>query len=140
MTRTIYHRVNSGPRNRDENMIPLINIVFLLLVFYMIAGEITALTNEQIDPPISNSDETLNSTAVSLVLHSDHSLRINGVRVELESLDSEILDKLNAVPGHVVLKADKHVKASALDHLLSTLQRNHVTTITLFGRTEGSGS
>ena len=43
-----------APRSLDESMIPAINIVFLLLIFFMVAGQIEA-QNQDLLLPESNS-------------------------------------------------------------------------------------
>jgi biopolymer transport protein ExbD len=48
-----------APRRRldeDERILPLINVVFLLLVFFMVAGRLTAGDPFPIDPPESASE------------------------------------------------------------------------------------
>lgn len=121
-------------RHRDDNVIPLINVVFLLLVFYMIAGQITDTYGRHVEPPVSGSEKFLGHPSIVLVLESDHSLSINGEYVELESLDAAMLGQTGAQRGTVVVKADKEVKAAGLDRLLNVLREHHVATITLYSK------
>ena len=129
--------LTSRSKRSDDNMISLINIVFLLLVFYMVAGEITAVMDDHVDPPISSSMKALEGSSIVLVLDSDNSLSINGQSVELDLLAVRLLEVTGGTPNRVVLKADKDVKATNLDRLLSILREHHVTTITLFSKSIG---
>ena len=121
-------------RHRDDDVIPLINVVFLLLVFYMIAGQITDTYGHQVEPPTSSSEKLLGHPPVILVLESDHSLSINGEYVRLESLDADMLNQAGAQGGTVVVKADKEVRATGLDRLLNVLRGHGVATITLYSK------
>ena len=44
------------PRNEDERILPLINVVFLLLIFFMLAGRLSASDPFQVEPPRSSAD------------------------------------------------------------------------------------
>ena len=127
----------SRAKRSDDNMIPLINIVFLLLVFYMIAGEITAVMDDHVDPPLSSSMKALEGSSVVLALDSENSLSINGQSIEPDLLTVKLLEVTGGTPIRVVLKADKDVKAANLDRLLRILREHHVTTVTLLSKPIG---
>ena len=42
-------------RTSEENVLPLINIVFLLLIFFMIAGALSASAPFELDPPTARA-------------------------------------------------------------------------------------
>ena len=46
-------RLGHGP---DEKIIPLINVIFLLLMFFLIAGTLTQLAVRDFQPPRSHSE------------------------------------------------------------------------------------
>ncbi len=125
-------------RGGDDNMIPLVNIVFLMLVFYMIAGQITDPRGRNIDPPVSSSKKPLVHAPVVLILETDNSLSINGKPVTYESLDADILGATNAGSEGVIVKADKEVKAKNLDRLFEILRQLQISKVTLFSRPEES--
>lgn len=124
-------------RHRDDDVIPLINIVFLLLAFYMIMGQITSTHGRHVDPPVSGSKKLLGYSPVVLILESNNSLSINGKYVALESLDAAMLGLTDAQSRTVVVKADKEVKAAGLDRLLNVLREHRVATITLYSKPAG---
>ena len=47
---------NPAPADSEENVLPLINIVFLLLIFFLIAGAITIPDLFPVEPPVSDSE------------------------------------------------------------------------------------
>lgn len=124
----------SRSRRDDDNMIPLINIVFLLLVFYMMAGEISSVMGDHVDPPFSSSHKALESSPVVLVLDAENVLSINGEPVELYQLESKLPEITGMAPSRVVLKADHEVTAASLSRLMRVLHDNQVTTIALLSR------
>ena len=122
-----------APRDRgrrEDNVIPLINIVFLLLVFYLLVGRLADPHGPQVDPPVSGSEKPLERAPVVLVLEADHSLSINGEPVAFAALDAALAPPRR----NVVVKADREVKAAALDRLFDALRAQQVTTVTLYSK------
>ena len=56
----------------DEKIIPMINIIFLLLMFFLIMGNISELVREDVVPPRSSS------TVVAISAHTDWILARDG--------------------------------------------------------------
>lgn len=128
----------SRSRRDDDNMIPLINIVFLLLVFYMIAGEISSVMGDHVVPPFSSSNKALEGSSIVLVLDTDNVLSIHGEPVNLNQLADKLLENSGMAPSHIVLKADQQVTAASLDPVMRVLRENRVTTIALLSRPHAS--
>jgi len=121
-------------RNSDDNMIPMINIVFLLLVFFMIAGQISASNDIQL--PEANVESPVVEGKINLRLQDDKSLFINGQRISMINL-RQALDVFIAEELVVSLQADRRVKAVDLDRVLAVLRNKGVIKVTLFAEKIG---
>ena len=121
-------------RNSDDNMIPMINIVFLLLVFFMIAGQISASNDIQL--PEANLESPVVEGKINLRLQDDKSLFINGQRISMINL-RQALDVFIAEELVVSLQADRRVKAVDLDRVLAVLRNKGVIKVTLFAEKIG---
>ena len=121
-------------RNSDDNMIPMINIVFLLLVFFMIAGQIRASNDIQL--PKANLESPVVEKKINLQLHDDKSLFMNGQRISVINL-RQALDVFIAEELVVSLQADRRVKAVDLDRVLAVLRNKGVIKVTLFAEKIG---
>lgn len=120
-------------KSGDDNLIPLINIVFLLLIFFMIAGQISDTQNDKVDPPASSSDKPVSRKAMTLALESDNTLTLNGEVISLEALPSLLTQPIGDATAPVVsVKADKALKAADLDRLFNVLREQGISTITLY--------
>ncbi|MGM0677329.1 ExbD/TolR family protein [Ectothiorhodospira marina] len=74
-------------READENhLIPLINIVFLLLIFFMVAGALSSQDVFEVEAPGSNIDESMDDQGWLVLLGEGGRLAL-----ENEELDSETL-------------------------------------------------
>lgn len=62
----------------EENVLPLINIVFLLLIFFMIAGTLSAGAPFDIDPPAANSPEQTEPPGNGLAIAGDGRIAFAG--------------------------------------------------------------
>ena len=123
-------------RNSDDDMIPMINIVFLLLVFFMIAGQIRASNDIQL--PKANLESPVVEKKINLQLHDDKSLFMNGQRISVINL-RQALDIFIAEEIIVSLQADRRVKAVDLDRVLTVIGDKGVIKVTLFAEKSGQG-
>ncbi|GHA00311.1 hypothetical protein GCM10008090_06290 [Arenicella chitinivorans] len=120
--------------NNDQSLIPLINIVFLLLIFFMIAGQISAFDPRDTVPPASTSKEAVDQTAVSLVLDRQNQLFWDG-----EAISPQVLsDRAAQFDGDIKLTVDHTMLAKDLDAVLSVFRRHGVASLTLVARSPES--
>lgn len=112
----------------DDGMIPMINIVFLLLVFFMIAGQI-APRDPAIDLPASTSAGELATDQVVISIDADGALRVDG-----RAIDGELSDHLaplfadsGTAPPALTCRAHRSLPVSALDPVLAVARGLPVT-------------
>ena len=104
----------------EERILPLINVVFLLLIFFMLAGHLAQSDLFKVAPPVSEgagevaAAESEAAQEIVLLLAADGRLALNGSYVEPADLKAVVAARLAAQPGlPVTLKADG--AAEALD-------------------------
>lgn len=112
--------------SRDLNMIPLINIVLLLLIFFLIAGQLA--NTPEIQLPVSDSARPIERHAITLAL--DTYLWLNGEQIGLEALGAAL--QAATAEKTIVLRADRDVTAGSLDGVLDVLRAQGITTVTLY--------
>lgn len=119
----------------DSNMIPLINIVFLMLIFFMVAGQITAKDAAHFDAPQSLAQTSPVTSEQSIILDVDGSLWLDnhsfGAINTLSADDWEDVQKQLAIADSIILKADANLPASLLDPLLKRLRASGSNNIQL---------
>lgn len=123
----------------DDGMIPLINIVFLLLIFFMIAGQIDPTEKPQIDPPVSSSKKALIRPPLVILVDKQQQLTVAGQALSLPAL-TEQLSQLQQSHSEtdealsVALKVDKTVTAGQLNDILQTIRNQGIATVTLYSQ------
>jgi biopolymer transport protein ExbD len=76
------------------DLIPMINIVFLLLIFFMLTSS-AIQQNMNIELPKAYSAEALTNRNVIVVVESGGALELDGKPIAMESLLSELTEKLS---------------------------------------------
>lgn len=108
-------------RSETENTLPLINVVFLLLIFFMVAGRLSQSDPFLVVPPHSISEVPPGGR--DLVVHIDATGRIalEGNTVAAEHLAAEIAPLLGE--GYAVhLKADGAADATGVVAAMEALR------------------
>jgi len=116
---------------QDVDMVPMINVVFLLLIFFMVVGVFRTASNGSVLPPVSTQSAALlqNDDPADITLTADGSLTVAGNIVELD----ELFNVLSPVdPTRVVLvRADAQVDANTVAAVLSQARESGVASIGL---------
>lgn len=114
-----------------ESVVPLINVVFLLLIFFMVVGELAAPTPFPLQPPQSSSDLASEKRKADLFVSADGRLSLNGADVTEETLAAALGA---APPQEVRIAADGKAEARLVGRLLAALkhagvQRAYLVTV-----------
>ncbi len=80
----------------ENNLIPMINVVFLLLIFFMVAGIVRVSDPLPLRAPESTGDNPVSARSV-LYVSGDGTLMLNETSVSMASLDAT-LTKLKSMP------------------------------------------
>lgn len=126
--------LRSPSGRRDETgMIPLINIVLLLLVFFLIAGRVADVQDRgDIRPPTSASEKPMQHPPITLALDTSGRLTLNGAEMSFETVGPALHSALAGDEPRVALKVDRDVTAETLDALLDVVRTQGIATLTLY--------
>ncbi len=92
------------------DLIPMINIVFLLLIFFMLTSS-AIQANRNIELPKAYSAELLNERNITIAIDPKGSLELDGNAIALESLLPQLTDKLkNKKKKAVELQGDQNIE------------------------------
>ena len=125
----------------EAGILPLINVVFLLLIFFMLAGRLTQAAPFRVEPPVSQeasaaelpTPEAPHEAAV--LVTADGRLALNGRPLELAALKAALAAQLAARPNlPVSLKADGDAEAAAVVAVMETLRDAGVRRLQLFAK------
>jgi biopolymer transport protein ExbD len=109
-------------RDSEASLIPLINIVFLLLIFFMLAGRLAPSDPAEIAPPQSSSPERTAETRLILVIDRQGEIWLDGTQIDDQTLVARIAERPLGEDASLHIKADSAVSAARLMALLSRLR------------------
>ncbi|GLQ38850.1 hypothetical protein GCM10007908_24700 [Rhizobium albus] len=116
-------------KTAPENTITLINVVFLMLIFFLVAGSLTPPIDQEVSM-ISTSEAERTAPADTLAIRADGSLWYRGQPVTLETWAAEYTDGENAADRPKLL-VDRALPASDLIEIASGLRALGVETVTV---------
>ncbi|MBK1618950.1 hypothetical protein CKO42_11010 [Lamprobacter modestohalophilus] len=86
------------PRRRLISLTPLIDVVFILLLFFMLASSLTRLNAVALDAPNTQIASADSQPALLLRIQADGRLDLNGEPVETEALTDRLRARLQQAP------------------------------------------
>lgn len=112
------------PRTKQElNVAPLIDVVFLLLIFFMLAS--TFLKPEAIDLMLEGSSTGGNAAEEMLNIEVvvDGTIRLNGLRLSMLQLETELISRIQGDETRpVTIKAAAEVPVQTLVSIMDRVR------------------
>ena len=121
--------IKRNKTNNEDNLLPLVNIIFLLLIFFMLAGVI-AKQKEMHDINLASAviEEYIEQDKNILFINSVGEILFNDISIAFSELD----DKLKSIKDkNIIIAADKNVTTGKLNKVLIQLNKNKITNVTL---------
>lgn len=104
-------------RDVEENILPLINIVFLLLIFFMLAGSMHTRAPFEVSPPDTANAVESNPDSDLLAVGADGELALGGTVLDDAGLRERLSQREADRP--LQIKAHADVPAARLSELLA---------------------
>ncbi|WP_413699595.1 ExbD/TolR family protein [Psychromonas sp. KJ10-10] len=125
--------VTKAKTQNDDNLIPLINVVFLMLIFFMVAGHIEHSDVVKTNPPQSVNEQALQKENIAELLVTEKSeLFLNGESVNADNLSEQL--KLASAQSQsienysVLVKVDEKLDVVELKKVLRHIKATRVIT------------
>jgi biopolymer transport protein ExbD len=118
-------------RSEAENTIPLINVVFLLLIFFMLAGKLGQQDPFPLTPPNSESTRAPAERPATVYVAADGKTALGDEVLSLNALEGVVRERLGDGAQVVRLKSDKAADANRVIEVMEVLRRAGVDRVTL---------
>jgi len=127
------------PRRRrgegHEPIIPLINIIFLLLIFFLVTGTLRSAELLEIEPPRAHNGGVTDPQLSSVLVASDGRIALDGAILTLAELAPQLAALRQAAPtadaAHLVVRADGRVRSELLLQVMDEIRRAGVSEVSL---------
>ena len=113
----------------DDGLLPLVNIIFLLLIFFMIVGVIEKnILKDNLELPKVALDKFENKDVAKIFYDENKNIYLNDTPINLKDLREKI--KSSEIKD-VVLIADKSLLVTDINIILFELKQNKINDIKL---------
>lgn len=106
------------------SMIPLINVVFLLLIFFLVAGTVEKIDVIDVELPEAVSGELADTGPVEVLLGRHDEIIINDRPVAFDALGEAVAELLADQPDRLItLKADARMDAPRMIQVMDAIKQ-----------------
>ena len=106
------------PRGVEINMSPLIDIAFLLLIFFVVTTVFVDETGVDVQKPRAASAEQLAKRSILIALTEDGQIVYGGRQVSLNAVRGLVARELREQEAPVILMGDEHAQMGRLVDLI----------------------
>ena len=115
--------------NKDFNFSSITDIVFLLLIFFMIASSL-AKSHDTIEVKLPNAKgKTENKNSISVTIDRNINFFLNGVIVQKSQIEKEILEILTKENRSIILKSEKTVPIQDVIYVMNIANKNSINIV-----------
>ena len=115
--------------NKDFNFSSITDIVFLLLIFFMIASSL-AKSYDTIEVKLPNAKgKTENKNSISVTIDRNINFFLNGVIVQKSQIEKEILGILTKKNRSIILKSEKTVPIQDVIYVMNIANKNSINIV-----------
>jgi biopolymer transport protein ExbD len=108
---------------RGLGIIPLVDVAFFLLIFFMVAGTVNQFEIIDIKPPVANSGELLDEGHIVVLLGKHDEIVMDDALMTPEELSASLTEQLRQHPDKVItLKADGSIKAVKMIEIMDRIK------------------
>jgi len=110
---------------------PLIDIVFLLLIFFSVTTTFLEQSGMDLELPESSTSESTQSTAIIVEVGGDGSVRFDGEAVSVAELEQRVAALAPAERARITVRADRQLELGVAIQVIDALRRGGAEGITL---------
>ena len=123
------------------NLIPLIDVVLILVIFFLVATVFRLGPGLALDLPKSTSAQNVTLTELRITVAGENDVWLGNVRTSLSQLDSLLKDKLKGKDLktlRVVVEGGRDTPYQVVVSVLDVLRQNQVVGVNLMTKVVGS--
>jgi len=114
------------------NIAPLVDVVFMLLLFFMVTSRIMVASSIEVTLPESATSSTAPTEEIILLVTEKKEIYVGDRRVLLDNIRSELHRELELFPDRpVTIKADKTIPLSLLVEVIDEIRAAGASTFTI---------
>lgn len=122
-------------QNATVDLVPMIDIVFQLILFFLVSTTVALLPGISVNLPESSTSESVATTGITILATEKGNLYFNDKEVSFSSIDKVISDfDTNGKPKEdipIILEADSNVTNGTIVKIFDVLRKNGYSAVNL---------
>ncbi|WP_114417143.1 ExbD/TolR family protein [Marinospirillum perlucidum] len=124
--------LNQEQEDSEVNLTPMIDVVFILLIFFIVTTSFVRESGIQVDPPQAATAESQSQTSILVAISPQGEVWVDGNPQSLASLGPRVARLLSERPqASVVIQADKEARSGRLVEVMDRLRQAGVNNLAL---------
>ncbi len=121
---------DTRPKREIENLLPLVNVVFLLLIFFMVAGAFTSADPFLIQPTLANNESPADIKKFTILVSNRGELAVDNKIISVDELIPLVNESLqNQAVKKIQLKPDAQANALRLVEIIDLLSKSEAEAV-----------
>ena len=124
----------------EINITPMLDIVFIMLIFFIVTTTFVRETGVTVDKPTAVTAESRPQGNILIGVDSDNQIWMNGSQIELSDVRTQV-QRLRAEnpEGSVILISDKGARTGTLVDVMDQVQASGVSRMAISAEQVGGG-
>lgn len=101
-------------KSQDIDLAPLLDVVFILLIFFIVTTVFVRETGVEVDKPTAVSTKALQKSVVLIAITPAREIVYGGTNIGLEGVRSTVAQAIRNDPKPLVIQADKSIETELL--------------------------
>ncbi len=122
----------------QTDLVPLINVVFLLLIFFLVTGNIIQSSDATIENPDAITGDKIKDDALVIRMTYDNKIIVNDTvlsRQQIINLENYLKDSIKGNPSRqILINADARISALKLVQIVNILSKSGLENIAIATR------
>jgi len=120
----------------DINMSPMVDMIFLLLIFFMVTTVFTKDAGIGINRPSADTAQPLQQDAMILIITEHGEIRHEGQPYQIKQIPNLVKEQLPDKNGSITIIADKNAPTGLTVQLIDQCRLGGITDVSLAATTE----
>lgn len=113
MKSTIEQKIEEA-QSQDVDLAPLLDVVFILLIFFIVTTVFVRETGVEVDKPTAVSTRTLQNSVLLIAITKSREVVYGGTNIGVEGVRATVAQALKKNPKPLVIQVDKSVETDLL--------------------------
>jgi len=131
MRKSSYRNADGGD-DQAVDLTPMLDVVFIMLIFFIVTASFIKETGVEVNRPDSNTDTSQSDVGILVAVDSNSQVWIDGRRIDVRAVRSNI-ERLRAEnpEGSVVIQADENSTADVIVKVMDGARDAGVSDVSL---------